>query len=533
MTAAALLVLLALIGACTSSDGDDAGPTTTSASTSAGVETTDTAPADAAPTFELTPVHAQAAERPFFQDGLGREVLLRGVNVIGLGDYYQADPTLDATLPVTDEDWAEMATLGFSAVRLILSWSLLEPTRGSLDEAYVDRIRGTVEIAAAHGIYVILDMHQDAWGTSIATPAGVTCPEGTETAIGWDGAPAWATLTDDADTCRLPGQREASQAVHTAFESFYADRDGIRTALAQTWGRLAGEFADDPTVAGYDLFNEPNAVGDIAQNQVGYTQFVLDSIAQIRAAETAAGGFDHVVFVEPIVVFPIGDTVPTAGFTSDTNVAFAPHNYWGSIVYGIDVATGFRFATQAAATLGMPYWIGEYGWWDTSDESLAELADYAVAEDTGLVGGAWWQWRQACGDPHSIGVAGNVPDDQIHLHGQGCPDQTDLGVTEEFAVVLSRAYPRAAPGQLLSLVSDPAARTMTVRGQAGPSADDAPLVVWVPGEAEPVVSGTNIADVDITAVDGGFLVRAAAGCAYSLSIDDGAESGVSGDPTAC
>src|SRR5438045_7068872 len=51
------------------------------------------------------------------------------------------------------------------------------PTRrssdlGVFDTAYVDRIRQAVGWARAHGIYVVLDMHQDAWGKYVATPAG-------------------------------------------------------------------------------------------------------------------------------------------------------------------------------------------------------------------------------------------------------------------------------------------------------------------------------------------------------------------------
>ncbi|MCZ7630775.1 MAG: glycoside hydrolase family 5 protein [Microthrixaceae bacterium] len=475
---------------------------------------------------ELLPLRAEGGDAPRFVDEAGREVLLRGVNVNSLGEYHQADPDLPSTLPVTEADWRSMASLGFSAVRLIVSWSRLEPEPGEFDEDYVAEIHEAVGQAAAKGIYVILDMHQDAWSPFIATPADHECPDGLERAIGWDGAPEWATLTDGAETCRSPGSRESSEAVQTAFRSFYDNRMpegtkvGIRTALARTWGRLAAEFADESAVAGYDLFNEPNGVEALEVQLPKYTAFVRESIAAIRAAEQQAGGFDHIVFVEPIVSYPLPNSVPAAGFDADDNLAFAPHHYWESITDVLTVEQGFRIAEDASAELGMPFWVGEYGWWSTSEQDMEELGRYAAAEDAAVAGGAWWQWRQACGDPHSIGVPGNEPTDQHHLNALGCPDDDDLGITEPYSVVLSRTYPRAAPGRITALASDPERRTATISGES--TEQEGELLVWVPdgGHGAPDTTGAGLTDIDLTAVEGGWVLSATVTCVgYTLMID--------------
>jgi endoglycosylceramidase len=526
---AGLLVMGSLlVGACSSDDGGD------EEESSGGGETTTSTAAEAAPIpeLELLPLRAEGGDDPRFVDEAGREVLLRGVNVNSLGEYHQADPDLPSTLPVTEEDWQSMASLGFSAVRLIVTWSLLEPEPGAFDTAYVDRIHEAVDLAAANGIYVILDMHQDAWSPFIATPPDHECPEGLEPAIGWDGAPEWATLTDGGETCRSPGSRESAEAVRNSFQAFYDNEApegsgvGIRTALAETWGRLAAEFADEPAVAGYDLFNEPNGVENLEVLLPKYTDFVNETITAIRAGESEAGGFDHIVFVEPIVLYPLPNSIPAAGFNDDANLAFAPHHYWESIQDILTIEQGFEITTNASAELGMPYWIGEYGWWSTSDEDMAELERYAVAEDAALAGGAWWQWRQACGDPHSIGVPGNEPDDQYHLNGLGCPEDEDLGITEPYAVVLSRTYPRAAPGRLTEIVSDPDARTARISGIADPDVEEdsgGPLLVWVPdgGHGEPEVTGENLGEIELTAVDGGWLVTAPVDGEWVLTVDGG------------
>src|SRR5438045_1821185 len=124
----------------------------------------------AAPATRLSPLHAVRGVEPQIVDATGRQVLLRGVNDNQLGDYYQADPAIPSTVPLAEADFTQMAGLGFDAVRLIVHWSLLEPEPGVIDDAYLAQIHEAVSWAATHGIYVVLDMHQDAWGKYIATP---------------------------------------------------------------------------------------------------------------------------------------------------------------------------------------------------------------------------------------------------------------------------------------------------------------------------------------------------------------------------
>jgi hypothetical protein len=92
--------------------------------------------------------------------------------------------------------------------------------------------------------------------------------------------------------------------VQAAFRNFYADTGGIRDAFVATAARVAGEFADEPAVAGYDLPNEPNKVLPDDESTARYTDLVGDLVASIRAAETDAGGFAHLLFLEPLVLFP-------------------------------------------------------------------------------------------------------------------------------------------------------------------------------------------------------------------------------------
>jgi endoglycosylceramidase len=462
------------------------------------------------PVADLTPLAVARDGRPRIVDEHGRDVLLRGANLNALGDYHQDDPDLPPTRPPTDADWDDMAANGFSVVRLVVSWSALEPERGRVDEDYLDRIRAAVEEAAARGIYTVVDFHQDAFGRFVATPDGTTCPAGTEPAIGWDGAPEWATLTDGETTCRPPGYREGAPAVQAAFRNFYANADGIRDAFVATVARVAGELAHEPAVAGYDLLNEPNLVLPADESSARYTELVRDLVTSVRAAEADAGGFPHLLFLEPVVLFPLPGTMPAEGFTDDPDIVFAPHNYAESIGPRIlTVEQTMDIGAATAAERGWPLWVGEYGVFETTPEKLDVLSRFAAAQDGALAGGAAWQWRQHCGEPHTVGTPGNVADGRVvQLNFVDCPGDGDGGPNDDFLRIVGRSYPRAAPDELTEVRSDPATGELRVVGRAGPDDRDADLVVWVRGTSDPEIEASGLSEPTVTPVDGGAYVTA-------------------------
>ncbi|SDS58964.1 Aryl-phospho-beta-D-glucosidase BglC, GH1 family [Microterricola viridarii] len=468
--------------------------------------------ASAASAEATPPAGMLRAEASAIADGAGNQVLLRGVNVNNLVDFYQPRPEVPATTPLTEADFAGMAEYGFTVSRLNISWSALEPERGTLDPAYLAQIRDAVGWAADNGIYTVLDMHQDGWWNG-ATAEGTACRPGTETMWGYDGAPEWATITDAAPRCQFTG-RDISPAGNRAFQNFYFDTDGVQSALAETWGTLAAEFRDEPMVAGFDLLNEPG-FGETAPVTTSHMlgAFYGKAIEQIRAA-----GAPQIVFVEPSIFWSgLGfDTGPSAGFTTDRNIVFSPHLYAESITMdrslGIPPIVGlerqFDLAQRVAAEYDAPLWSGEYGYWGEDADVLARLTRYADAEDAHLLGSAYWVWKQACGDPQNgIQEFGNA------LMMQDCATGGDAPPKADLLEVLSRAYPQQAPGTLTALEAEGAAVQLAGRTDARSCG----LRVWVPGTAEPAVEATGITDIEATAVPGGWIVTGCAGGEYSLS----------------
>jgi hypothetical protein len=139
------------------------------------------------------------------------------------------------------------------------------------------------------------------------------------------------------------------------------------------------------------------------------------------------------------------------------------------------------------------------------------MTRFAALEDEFQVGSAFWQWKQACGDPHGVSYPdGGVPSESGNLVRVRCGDPAApagvvTGLVERNARVLSRPYLRAFPGTA-TFTSDPGTRALAAAGVAPPGA--APLEAWVPGPTRPEVHAAGLRAIDVRAVPGGWLLRA-------------------------
>jgi len=276
----------------------------------------------------------------------------------------------------------------------------------------------------------------------------------------------------------------------------------VQSRLVAVWKRTATTLAAEPGVAGYDLLNEPNDGSDPAKTPEALARFYVRAIAAIRAGEKTAEVDAKPIFFE----YGVNGAAVAKDFSDDPGLVFAPHIYGGSIA-PLSVEANWDYARGLAAGYRTALWPGEWGWFEVNATNLERLRTFGVQQDQSFAGGAWWQWRQACGDPHSIGEPGGTPADVIIEYQRNqCPDDENLGVIDEWREVVTRPYPRAAPGRIASLASDGGTGAMSLRADGARSGT---LVdVWVPGRATPRVTGQNIAGVDAARVDGGWRVRA-------------------------
>ncbi|MDX6665909.1 MAG: hypothetical protein QOG68_2115, partial [Solirubrobacteraceae bacterium] len=327
--------------------------------------------APAAHADRLPYLHVGAASGPAglaqIRDAHDRVVLLRGVNVNGLEDMRRADlrpsypidpaayqhggcPADDPSVhsvAVCATDLPQMRALGFDVIRLALSWSELEPQPGRLSTTYLDRIAQVVGWARAQGIYVLLDMHQDGWSKYLGADSA-PCPPPAGQVDGQDGAPEWASV-HTLSMCAPASTLELAPAVGEAFQRFYAnvpaaDGVGLQDHFAAAFVALARRFAGDPTVAGYELLNEPHP-GFAAVPGAQDAAELFPFYAKVVGAVTAAlPGFRQLFFVEPNAERNVTDQgpvlTPWAAYSSYPNVVFAPHVYTG--VFTADALAGQR-----------------------------------------------------------------------------------------------------------------------------------------------------------------------------------------------
>jgi len=222
------------------------------------------------------------------------------------------------------------------------------------------------------------------------------------------------------------------------------------------------------------------------------------------------------VFFEPMITWDLASVGLPRPWTTDTQIAYAPHIYQGSLsadraVAGRDVlplSWGFDQADRDATVYRAPVWSGEWGPFGDAAFDADYSTRFAALEDQHQFGSAFWQWKQSCGDPHGVSWPdGRVPNESGNLVIVKCGDPAqpagvDQGLFEANARVLSRPYPRAFPSPA-TFHADPATRVLTMDGTG-----QGPLLMWVPGPAAPVIAAAGLHISRAAQVPGGWLVEA-------------------------
>ncbi|MEN8117963.1 MAG: cellulase family glycosylhydrolase [Bacteroidota bacterium] len=202
-----------------------------------------------------------------FVDSEGRQVLFSGINFISKNQEEKYMPQQGA------ETFEQFKSWGFNVIRLGIIWDGLEPEPGKYNEEYLKEIDKRIQWAADNDIYVYLDMHQDLYGAKFS-----------------DGAPDWATLDEGQPHYTGAVWSDSyliSPAVQTAFDNFWknspaSDGIGLQDHYANLWKHIAIRYADNTTVIGYDIMNEP-FMGAAAQ---GVMPLMLGAYAQVYVEET-------------------------------------------------------------------------------------------------------------------------------------------------------------------------------------------------------------------------------------------------------
>ena len=95
-------------------------------------------------------------------DEFGRTRFFHGTNVVAKERPWHAP--LEWTPGVSsfgEKDVRNLHDLGLNVVRLGHSWAGAEPARGQFNQTFLDIMKKQTKMAEDHGLYVLVDVHQD------------------------------------------------------------------------------------------------------------------------------------------------------------------------------------------------------------------------------------------------------------------------------------------------------------------------------------------------------------------------------------
>ena len=377
--------------------------------------------------------------RVYIADGSGRAMLFHGFNV------KTGAPATD----VTDQLLADAAARGLDHLRLGFFWQHLEPEQDRFDESFLDQIETVLDRAEAHGIVVILDMHQDVYGEAFDSR----------------GIPAWATRTDghafEANDNWLLSYLQP--AVQAAFEHLYEDAD-LRQQQIDAWLHVVNRVQDHPALFGYDLLNEPfgkqREGEDLISAAARMEREQLTAMYQRLTDAISAVDPDHWVFFEPPNLASLG-IATSLGEVRGPKVAFYPHMYDpdieiatyspdGTIVINREFFTRWRDAiTTYTQRYPMPMLVGEWGLAHPDLPGMDEFVDLSLQTMDEVASG--WSMFQMC------------------RGGGYCPFDAEGNPRPAIGRIF-QPYARAIAGRPEATTWDPDTRTLRISFQDGTAA---------------------------------------------------------------
>ena len=365
-------------------------------------------------------------------DAQGRVVILHGLNMVNKrAPYTPAAAGFGAAAAQT------LAENGFDVVRLGVIYGAIEPRPGVFNHRYIASVAETVALLASHGVYTLLDFHQDEMNEE----------------FGGEGFPSWSVQTDGLAVKRyvFPLAYTDSPALDRAYDNFWADAPGpggigLQQRYVAAWEQVARAFAGDPWVLGYDVFNEPWPA-DATTTELA--SFYSRVIAGIRSVDRR-----HLIWYEPYVSFNFGVQTQLPAF-ADGDLGMSFHDYCLAnpeqepAVCAASEQAAVANARAHSQGTGVALMLTEFG----ADNDFADLGRVVTIADANQL--PWIEWAYCgCEDP-----TGSIPPRTEALVYDPSRPGTGANVNLAKLELLAEPYPRVVSGTPLSYAFDHATRT--------------------------------------------------------------------------
>jgi endoglucanase len=266
---------------------------------------------------------------------------------------------------ITEKDIRYIKSLGLNSVRVPFDYRLFadEFYLGSYSERGFEMLDRVVTWCRNAGLWVILDMH--------AAPGSQA---------GWN--------TDDG---------------YNYPWLFEDGGEGSRKQTMDIWTEIAGHYASDTTVLGYDLLGEPiHQYSDTARLYKRLEPFYKDLVARIRKVDK-----NHICFLAG-AFWNRNFDVFTGPF--DKNLVYTTHLYSTTDDY-CSPDYYFRFSEK----YNVPVWLGEFG----ERESTFVDSLRTIFEDHGM-GWCLWPYKKMNNDHCLMKIRKPENLDLISGYANGC-----------------------------------------------------------------------------------------------------------------
>ncbi|MFM8304013.1 MAG: cellulase family glycosylhydrolase [Actinomycetota bacterium] len=372
------------------------------------------------------------------------------------------------------DDARLLAARGLNAVRVGVIWANVEPTPGRYDDRYLRSISSTIRLLARHGIYSLVDFHQDQYAESIGdgAPDWAVAPGGTTTPdCGFplnlftlpDGSPHAAARPP------LTGDGNCRSDVRIAWDGFWSNQslagagvqDRYVAMVARVFRRLA---PNGSAILGYDLINEPfpgstwpacfsaypklDLSGGCPEFDAGsLSDLYVRLIAAVRKADRYA-----ISWFESNVLTGLGAPVLLRGLGGpDDQIGLTFHNYDPvPPAFTAPVLAGLAYQRRH----GVPILVGEFG----ASPDVTQIDDAQATHDQYMVSALYWAWNNNApfkfSTGPSTGTASDDPAAQSVVRDLAAPLRGD-NINIDLLDALTRVYPRAIAGTLENFSFDP------------------------------------------------------------------------------
>ncbi|KAJ5107238.1 hypothetical protein N7456_003913 [Penicillium angulare] len=351
-------------------------------------------------------------------DEFGRTRFFHGTNVVMKeAPWYRPLEWVPGVPSFGEQDVQNLHDLGLNIVRLGHHWAGAEPVRGVYNDTFLDIMKKQTKMAEDHGIYVLVDVHQDClsqkfcghgvpdWFVEedwVSSNERFPFPQKLKPfPVDQNGLPSPESICDTVDW----SLSYTSVAVGNAFGRLYNNYDGLGDAFAAYWKELASQYVETTNIVGYNLLNEP-WVGDTWADPTLLVPGVADhkvmeglwnrATKQIRTVDNGTliwfegatldvlSGFNNV---------PLGE-----GSKSVQSFHYYSPPQLGSISATLSNRNKDNKRLKTAGVLTeLTFWMGD-------DKQMSGLADAMSATDANMISWIGWAYENlyngTTGDPY-------------------------------------------------------------------------------------------------------------------------------------